>query len=83
MTPSEAAANENASTTSRSVADPGLAIDTADSSADVALRVQNLNFDYGAASDFKPILKNVTFSLPKGELMRMYSISCFTQFIDF
>jgi hypothetical protein len=31
------------------------------------VEVAHLNFDYGAGSGFRPILRDVTFSLPRGE----------------
>lgn len=34
--------------------------------ADAAVSVQNLTFDYGVAGGFKPILKNINMILPKG-----------------
>jgi ABC-type dipeptide/oligopeptide/nickel transport system ATPase subunit len=32
-----------------------------------SIAVNNLQFDYGAGSGFKPVLKDITFNLPKGE----------------
>jgi hypothetical protein len=31
-----------------------------------AIKVSKLNFDYGSAGGYKPILKDVSFELPKG-----------------
>lgn len=36
------------------------------STSDFAVEVKSLNFDYGATSGYKPVLKDVSFALPRG-----------------